>query len=80
MAEMVASQSEMAQENMETEVSDYIIDTEVLITKDGEVGDTLQPSMIEDLTSPVVTNKSVEVNRVESETNKGKGVKSEGGQ
>ena len=72
MAEMVASQLEMAQANMEIEVSDCIIANEVSVTKEGEVGDMLQLSMIEDLTSPTVTNKFVEVSRVESETNKEK--------
>ena len=44
----------------------------VSVTKEGEVGDTLQPILIEDLTSPAITNNSVEVSRVESETIKEK--------
>ena len=68
----VASQPEMAQVNKETEVSDCIISNEVSVTKEGEVGDTLQPILIEDLTSPAITNNSVEVSRVESETIKEK--------
>ena len=68
----VASQPEMAQANKETEVSDCIISNEVQVTKEGEVGDTLQPILIEDLTSPAITNNSVEVSRVESETIKEK--------
>nr|POE96064.1 hypothetical protein CFP56_61580 [Quercus suber] len=77
--ETMASRPEMAQANMETEVSECIIANEVSVTKEGRVGDTLQPSMIEGLTLPTVANKFVEARHVDSEIKKEKELRSKAG-
>nr|POE71650.1 hypothetical protein CFP56_48982 [Quercus suber] len=53
-------------------LSECIIANEVSVTKQGELGDMLQLSMIEGLTLLAVTNKFVEASRVDSEIKKEK--------